>query len=149
MKSPEDYYSGDVSQKENSIGTVTLEIRCDTAVGKLEADYIPEDGVILSEKTFEITDGETVFDLLNEAAQTYSIQVENTGSSANAHGMVYIAGINYLYEYDLGDLSGWVYHVNGISPSRGCADYVLSPGDEVQWLYTCDLGRDLDEVYEE
>ncbi|MBR1898597.1 MAG: DUF4430 domain-containing protein, partial [Oscillospiraceae bacterium] len=73
----------------------------------------------------------------------------NTGSSANAHGMVYIAGINYLYEYEFGDLSGWVYHVNGISPSRGCGDYLLSDGDVIEWLYTCDLGRDLNEVYEQ
>ena len=149
VKSPDEYYNGEAVHKENAIGTVTLEIRCDTAVGKLEADYIPEDGVVLPEKTFEIAEGDTVFEILNEAAQTYGIQVENTGSSANAHGMVYIAGINYLYEYALGDLSGWVYHVNGISPSRGCGDYVLSDGDKIEWLYTCDLGRDLDEVYEE
>ena len=149
IKSPDDYYSCEATHKENSIGTVTLEIRCDTAVGKLDADYIPEDGTVLPETTFEITEGETVFDILMEAAQTYDIQVENSGGSGNAHGMVYIAGINYLYEYALGDLSGWVYHVNGISPSRGCGDYTLTPGDKIEWLYTCDLGRDLNEVYEE
>ena len=58
-------------------------------------------------------------------------------------------GDHVEYEYDFGDLSGWVYHVNGISPSRGCGDYVLSDGDRIEWLYTCELGHDLDEVYEE
>ena len=57
--------------------------------------------------------------------------------------MVYISGINYLYEFDFGDLSGWVYHVNGVSPSVGCGEYKLSDGDRIEWLYTCNLGNDL------
>ena len=149
ISSKESYYSGEKPHKENSIGTVTMTIRCDTIVGKSDSKDIPSDGIILDTTDFEIEDGDTVFDVLTEAAQTYGIQMENTGSSANAHGMVYIAGINYIYEYDFGDLSGWVYHVNGISPSRGCGDYVLSDGDRIEWLYTCELGHDLDEVYEE
>ena len=149
IRSAQDYYQNAPVHKEHAIGTVTLEIRCDTVVGKSDAEYIPEDGVILPATTFEIAEGDSVFTILTEAAQQYGIHVENTGSSANAHGMVYIAGINYLYEYEFGDLSGWVYHVNGISPSRGCGDYLLSDGDVIEWLYTCDLGRDLNEVYEQ
>ena len=98
---------------------------------------------------FDIEAGDTVFDILTEAAQTYGIQMENKGSAGSAHGMVYISGINYIYEMEYGDLSGWVYHVNGITPSRNCGEYVLSDGDEIQWLYTCELGHDLNEVYEE
>lgn len=146
IRSANDYYSGNIVHKDNAIGTVSLEIRCDTIVGKSDSEYIPDDGTILAVTDFEIEEGDTVFDILNEAAQTYSIQVENKGSSA--HGMVYIAGINYIYEYDFGDLSGWVYHVNGITPSRNCGEYILSDGDEIQWLYTCEIGHDLNEVYE-
>lgn len=148
IRSAEDYYSGAAVHKEHPIGTVTLEIRCDTVVGKSDADYIPADGTILAPTVFEIEEGDTAFDILMEAAQTYGIQAENSGGSGNAHGMVYISGIGYLYEFDFGDLSGWVYHVNGITPSRGCGEYVLSDGDRIEWLYTCELGRDLDEVYE-
>ena len=146
IQSAKDYYSGEKKQKENAVGTVTMEIRCDTIAGK--ADYVPEDGVILSPTAFDFEAGETVFDILTEAAQTYGIQVENKGSSGSAHGMVYIAGINYIYEFDFGDLSGWVYHVNGITPSRSCGEYELSDGDRIEWLYTCELGHDLNEVYE-
>ncbi len=104
--------------------------------------------MILPPTAFDIETGDTVFDILTEAAQTYGIQVENKGSAGSAHGMVYISGINYIYEYDFGDLSGWVYHVNGITPSKSCGEYVLSGGDRVEWLYTCEIGHDLDEVYE-
>jgi hypothetical protein len=146
IQSAEDYYSGKKKHKKNIAGTVTMEIRCDTIAGK--AEHIPADGVILPPTAFDFESGETVFDILTEAAQTYGIQVENRGSAGSSHGMVYIAGINYIYEYDFGDLSGWVYHVNGITPSRGCGEYELSDGDKIEWLYTCEVGHDLNEVYE-
>ena len=55
----------------------------------------------------------------------------------------YISGIDNLYEFQFGDLSGWMYLVNGETPSVGCGEYKLSDGDTVQWLYTCDIGNDL------
>ena len=145
IRSADEYY-GSSAVKENAVGTVTMEIRCDTAVGKSDSEYIPEDGVILPVTSFDIEEGDTVFDVLTDAAQTCGIQVDSRGGSKS---MIYVAGINYLYEYDFGDLSGWVYHVNGISPSRNSGDYVLSDGDRIEWLYTCELGHDLNEVYEE
>ena len=148
ISSPEEYYNGSKKPKKDTVGTVTMEIRCDTIAGKSDQEHIPEDGVILPPTAFDIEAGDTVFDILTEAAQTYGIQVENKGSAGSSHGMVYISGINYIYEFDFGDLSGWVYHVNGITPSRNCGEYVLSDGDRVEWLYTCEIGHDLNEVYE-
>lgn len=145
IQTREQYYSGSSEVKENPSGTVTLSIRCDTIVGKGESEYIPDDGIILDTTDFAIEDGETVFDVLTEAARTYGIQVENSGGAGNAHGNVYISGINYLYEFQYGDLSGWIYHVNGVSPSVNCGEYVLSDGDSIEWLYTCELGYDLEE----
>ena len=55
----------------------------------------------------------------------------------------YIEGINYLYEYDAGSLSGWMYKVNGLFPNYGCSKYEVKPGDAIVWMYTCDLGRDV------
>ena len=148
ISSAEEYYNGEKKHKENAVGTVTMEIRCDTITGRTDSEYVPADGVILPPTVFDIEAGDTVFDILTEAAQTYGIQVENKGSAGSSHGMVYIAGINYIYEFDYGDLSGWVYHVNGITPSRSCGEYELSDGDRIEWLYTCEVGHDLDEVYE-
>lgn len=123
--------------KENTIGNVTLTIRCDTVAGR--ADHIPADGVILAETSFPIAQGDTVYTILTEAARAYGIPMENTG----ARGMAYIAGINNLYEYDFGDLSGWMYAVDNESPSVGCDQYVLRDGQKIQWLYTTNLGYDL------
>lgn len=77
-------------------------------------------------------------------ARKNKILIDSKGTSSS----VYIAGINNIYELEFGDLSGWVYHVNGITPSVGCGEYTVKDGDKIEWLYTCDLGRDLGEVYE-
>lgn len=36
-----------------------------------------------------------------------------------------------------------MYKVNGWFPNYGCSRYQLQAGDDVQWLYTCDLGLDV------
>ncbi len=140
FRSAEDYYNGQDSPKENVIGQVTMTIRCDTVVGRSDSEYIPDDGVILAVTEFDIAEGETAYDILVEATRKYSIQMENKGSAE----MAYIAGINYLYEFDHGDLSGWVYRVNGTQPSVGCGEYKLKDGDKIEWHYTFNLGKDIE-----
>ena len=131
FQSPDAYYSGKLPQKENAIGTVTVTIRCDEIVGLSDASYIPADGVILKATAFPIAEGDSVYTILNEAAQAFRIQVENNGSAE----LAYITGIHYLYEHDFGELSGWTYFVNGVSPSVGCGEYLLSDGDVIEWRY--------------
>ncbi len=136
--SAEDYY-GSVTEKENPVGTVTISIRCDSIAGKSNEEYIPDDGIILND-SFLIEENETVFDILVEAAKKHSIQLDYSGTA----GTIYISGINYIYEFDFGDLSGWMYLVNGEKPSVGCDGYVLSDGDYIEFLYSCEMGNDLD-----
>lgn len=138
----DDYYK-DGTEKKNAIGTVTLTIRCDTVVGKSDSRYIPADGIILPETEFKIESGDSAFDILTEAAKKYRIQMESEGNMPDANDLAYISGINYLYEFDFGELSGWVYHVNGITPSVGCGSYTLSDGDKIEFLYSCNLGEDV------
>ena len=122
---------------ESPVGTVTISIRCDLVAG--QADYIPADGVLLAPETVPIAADESVYDVLLRAAQVHRIVIDVRGSES----YTYVAGIGYLYELAYGDLSGWMYRVNGVSPDVGCGAYSLSDGDNIEWLYTCDLGRDL------
>ena len=134
--------------KEPKPVTVTLEIRCDTLssdMSKLEnpaiEDYIPADGTILERSTYKGTTDNTVFDALNTLCRNNDIQLEF--SYTPIYESYYIEGINYLYEFDGGNLSGWMYKVNGWFPNYGCSSYYLSDGDVVEWVYTCDLGKDV------
>lgn len=130
------YYTG-VYDVADPVGSVTMTIRCDRVAGK--ADYIPSDGILLPLEEVPIVSGDTVYDVLLRVAQAHKISIDARGSDSYA----YIAGIGYLYELSFGDLSGWVYRINGTSPSVGCGSYSVLDGDTIEWLYTCDLGMDL------
>lgn len=136
------YYSP--VSRADAVGKASISVRCDTVLGKSDSSHIPKDGIILDTTELEISENQTVFDLLTDAAKTYNIQVENSGVNGQNSSMAYIRGINYIYEFDFGELSGWMYKVNGQTPSVGCGEYILSPGDRVEWLYTCDLGKDIE-----
>ncbi len=133
------YYENADAVKEHPVGEVTLSIRCDTIVVKSDADYIPSDGIVLSEAEYEIEEGDTVYDILLEAVSKNQIHLETSGSDKS----VYVKGIHHIYEFAFGDLSGWMYFVNGKEPSLSCGEYELSAGDKIEWCYTCELGKDL------
>ncbi|WP_049776624.1 DUF4430 domain-containing protein [Ethanoligenens harbinense] len=126
---------------------VNISIRCDTAVqnwsslsaNKQDHRVVPANGVILPETSMAVKPGATVYDLLVSVCEKNGIQMEHKGSAAGE----YIEGINNLYEFDAGPLSGWDYAVNGTFPGYGVSQYTLKSGDTVLFAYTCDLGHDI------
>lgn len=144
FQSVDEYYLMHLEDITPDSETVTLSIRCDsvlTRMDKLDAnlrDYIPPDGVILQPTQYVLRPGDTVFDVLYRVARSRKIQFEYQGADQNLLASVYVQGINYLYEFSCGSDSGWIYLVNGEFPSRGCADYALQDGDTVEWIYSCE-----------
>ena len=136
-------------QKKRS---VTIAIRVDTLLKNwdlldpsLQSEkYVPNNGVILKTTTYELlSDNDTVWDVLQRATKEHKIQMEYQGANENIYNSVYVEGINHLYEFSAGPLSGWMYKVNGVYPNYGCSQYTLKDGDVIEWHYTVDLGRDL------
>ena len=128
--------------------TVTISIRCDTLSSDMSkltnssiAGYIPTNGVILKTTTYKGTTDSTVFDVLNTVCRNNGIQLESTYTPL--YESYYVEGINYLYEFDGGPGSGWMFKVNGWFPNYGCSSYYLSDGDVIEWVYTCDYGADV------
>lgn len=88
----------------------------------------------------EITDGETVLNVLIRITKERKIQMDYRGGRG---ATAYIEGIDNVYEFDRGQGSGWMYSVNGIFPDRGAGVVPLMAGDIVEWQYTTNLGQDL------
>ena len=151
IQSVEDYYLTHADDITEDSETVTLSINCDTILDNYEEldpelqdeKYVPKDGVILEPTQYVLRKGDSVFDILNRAVRNEKIQMEYQGAKDNAYGSAYIQGINYLYEFSCGPLSGWMYRVNGEFPGYGVSRYHLKDGDEIEMVYTCDLGRDV------
>lgn len=139
--------NGGNSNTSSGKKTVTITIRCDTAVNNgmhLESKWagiVPASGCILPVTTVEIEDGQTVFDVLAYVCSKYKIHMSYRGGTSSG---CYVEGINNLYEFDGGRWSGWMYCVNGWYPNYGCGVYYVKAGEVIEWNYTCDLGLDLE-----
>ncbi|MGN1092884.1 MAG: DUF4430 domain-containing protein [Monoglobaceae bacterium] len=127
--------------------TCTMSVRCDTILkniawlDKEKRELVPSDGIIFEEQTVTFYEGESVFNLLLREMKRNKIHMEFV--STPIYNSAYIEGIGNIYEYDCGELSGWMYRVNDWFPNYGCSRYQLKEGDKVEWLYTCDLGTDV------
>ena len=121
----------------------TLSVQCSSVLENLhklkdnKKDIIPDGGVILKETKVEFFAGESVFDVLHRTLKSNNILFEFTKTPA--YNSVYIEGIANLYEFDCGELSGWLYRVNGIKPTYGCSQYQLENGDKIEFFYSCNM----------
>ena len=148
IQSP-DSYKKRVS--ENGDFTVTVTIDCKSIFNEYEklddslknTQYIPKNGIILEKTTVWANNGNTVLDVLKKVTKQYNIQLEYSQSPNDS----YVEGINHIYEFSCGELSGWMYKVNGNFANTGCNSYLVSENDDIQWVYTCNLGEDIGDKF--
>lgn len=147
IRTPEEYYS----ESGGGPVRVTVLAECSTVLSHMDIidpavnppEVVPEDGVIIARCEVSLPEGATAFDALAAAARKQRVRVDYTGS---AYG-TYVRGIGYVTEFGFGELSGWMYSVNGEFPDVSVSDRVLESGDMVEFRYTCDLGRDVGDDY--
>ena len=136
-----------ITESSGAINTCIISINCATLLNHMKAlpsgkaEFVPADGWILYPTEVTFTEGESVHDVLQRVCQNNGIHMES--SFTPAYNSAYIEGINQIYEFDGGELSGWMYNVNGWFPNYGCSQYNVKKGDTINLLYTCDLGKDV------
>ena len=123
-----------------------LNVNCEKALedGKLSDSrkkVLPADGIVYTSNKVEFQEGDTVFDVLQREMKANKIHMES--SESPIYKSQYIKGINNLYEFDCGDMSGWMYKVNEEFPRTGCSNYKVKKNDNIQWIYSCELGKDI------
>lgn len=144
--------SGSQEAEDNAF-VCTLLVSCDTVlrnINNLEKEkalIVPENGIIFAKEEVEFYEGESVFDVTLREMKKHKIHFEYVYTPI--YNSAYIEGIGNLYEFDCGELSGWMYKVNGEFPNCSCSDYKLADGDRVEWVYSCDLGADIGKTYPE
>ena len=127
--------------------TCTISITCASILDNMnlldkeKTELVPADGIILPPVEVSFREGESAFDALKNETQKRKIHLEFVNTPI--YNSAYIEGINNIYEFDCGELSGWMFKVNGWFPNYGCSRYQLKDGDVMEWIYTCDLGRDV------
>lgn len=141
----------DVAVDKDTVYTATLSVTAKTILNNMhlfnedKLEVLPKDGVIFPETTVTFYKGESVFDVLQREMRNHGIHMESVWTPI--YNSAYVAGINNIYEFDCGELSGWMYKVNGWFPNYGASRYQLQNNDKIEWVYTCDLGRDIGGFY--
>ena len=103
--------------------------------------FVPQDGVILKKTRVSFEEGDSVYDVLYQVCREEKIHFE--AKYTPAYSTYYVEGIHQLYEFDCGNLSGWMYLVNGKTPNYGCSSFQVKDGDDILWAYTCNAGKDV------
>lgn len=148
IQSVENYYQTHIDEIKEDSKTVYLSISCKSILDNYDnldnelknEKYVPKDGIILKKTQFVLRPKDTVYDILNRVTKVYKIHMES--SFSKKFNSVYIEGINHLYEFSCGPNSGWIYKVNNQFLNYGCSRYALKDKDNIEFIYTCDLGRD-------
>ncbi|MFC4617186.1 DUF4430 domain-containing protein [Camelliibacillus cellulosilyticus] len=92
-----------------------------------------EKGTILPATKVSVKKGTTLL----AATRTAFSNVVVRGSGASA----YVEGIDGLFEFDDGPMSGWIAKKNGKKITRSAGIVSIANGDTIQWLYTTDYTK--------
>lgn len=111
--------TANAGQEQQATIEVTVEIDATAGEGELSTHHV------------ELDEGATAYDALVAAA-------DDVNASDSDYGM-YVQGINGLAGGDFGDMSGWMFEVNGEMAEVGCSEYELADGDVVTWLYVTEF----------
>ncbi|MBR1383220.1 MAG: DUF4430 domain-containing protein [Ruminococcus sp.] len=131
--------------------TVTFSISCATVFDNLDKlrpgviDIIPTGGVIYPKSEVEFKEGDTVFDIISRICSENGIPLETSRIAMTSNR--YIEGIANLYEFDAGNLSGWMYSVNGKFPQLSTTQVKPNKGDVIEVVYSCNIGVDVGDDY--
>ncbi|MCR5737182.1 MAG: DUF4430 domain-containing protein [Eubacterium sp.] len=141
---------GNKGETKKSGHQCTIYVECTNAIKSKQLsqelqEFLPENGIILEAKEVTFQEGDSVYDVLERTMKEEGILMEASFTG----DLAYIEGIDNLYEFECGDLSGWMYCVNEKYPNVGCSGYQVKDGDRIDWHYTCDLGKDLGQEYKE
>lgn len=127
--------------------SVSISIECKTLLNRLDeikpgyVDFVPKDGIVLADVSYEVDPSTTVLDVLKKACDAKGISYKvNNG---------YVQEIAYLphkiLDSSFDNSSGWMYSINGKYVNRGAGDekVKLHEGDQIKWMYTLTGGNDL------
>ena len=113
--------------------TVTVDARevmlSSTMVAKEAVDKLGGKLPDLEKLSVGFAEGETVQQVVLRTLQEQKLQYEQDSSG-------FLCAIGSLYNGDAGELSGWLYTVNGEQPMVASSDYAVQEGDEIRFFYT-------------
>ena len=111
--------AADPAQDQQATTAVTVEIDATAGEGERTSTEV------------DVPEGATAYDALVATGV-------DVNASDSEYGM-YVQGIAGLAGGDFGDMSGWMFEVNGEMSDVSCSEATLADGDVVTWLYVTEV----------
>lgn len=111
--------AADPAQDQQATMAVTVEIDATAGEGEKTSTEV------------DVPEGATAYDALVATGV-------DVNASDSEYGM-YVQGIDGLAGGDFGDMSGWMFEVNGEMSDVSCSEATLADGDVVTWLYVTEF----------
>ncbi len=135
--------TGETQKPEQEYIYCTVEIDCSDIVKNKDRfnekqqvfydRYVDGKRTILSPVTVKVKNKSSAYKATELACKQNGIKMTKKNSGFG----IYIVGFDGINEKMFGKTSGWIYYVNGKSPSFSCSAYELKDGDKVSFVYTC------------
>ena len=125
---------------ENKTLTCTVMIECTDILRHMDeldksaARHLPDDGVLLQSVQISVKSGASVYDAVEAACKKGGVAIN---AQKSIYG-TYIAGFGGINEKCCGSDSGWLYFVNGESPSLASSACKVKNGDKIEFRFACD-----------
>lgn len=113
---------------------------------KDKLSVLNDSGIVIAETTVNFTEGESIIDIVKREFQNKKIHIEFETSPV--YNTTYVKGLSNIYAGDCGTMSGWLYAVNGTSPSKAMSDVKAKEGDKIEIRFSCDGGTDVGFAFE-
>ena len=157
---PEDLYaqwksnsSGGGEDSETKISVTFRLIGAEKAEKKVDLgaeEYMPDYVTWIATTTYELDEGDTVYDLWVKALREHGLSSE--GAENNYVKTVYAPaslGGYALSEFTNGPRSGWMYTINGRHPGYGLVEQELKDGDRIIWHYVNDYSYEVADWFDD
>ena len=99
----------------------------------LKVDATDADKGMLYDGGGTVSKGLTVYEALVDTGLDLKV--------SSSSGTAYVDGINGVVASETGPNAGWLFTVNGQTPSVGADAVVINDGDEIIWKFTSDYTK--------
>ena len=136
-------------------GYVTISIE-DNGVRPADAEYDDEAlystalGTLIQDTEVPFVEGDTAATVTMRLLDAIGLEYTYEEGYLSSLNNFELNGTYYptLAEFDAGSKSGWMYRLNNWFANQGASAFVVSDGDVIDWMYTCQLGADIGSDYD-
>lgn len=113
-----------VNSNQPSVEFTEVDVPDEQSSATIEVNFVGDEKFV---RTIYDVEGMTAFDLLDQSGVVYTYEESSYGP--------FITSIREIENGSEGEMSCWMYNINGEPAQVGCGSYELQDGDVITWTF--------------